>query len=252
MLLAERESILNHTRMDVRTVEPSSLEKVPVIIQAWLKNTGMLGKEEIRTVFLKQNFFMKLKPEQKNWYKANAEQVFAVREPAFVWNVDMRMNPLIRIKGRDKFIGGKGEMLMKMNGLFTLGKDVGEKMDEGTLQRYLGEIVWFPSAALSDYIEWKTLDSCRVMATMKYKGTTGSGVFTFNEEGELKEYRAMRYKGNNQDAKRYPWYVSVIEHKEFHGIKIPSKMTATWVLENEEWTWCEIEITDIWYNSIIF
>ncbi len=76
----------------------------------------------------------------------------------------MNMPPFIKITGRDKFVDGKGE-----------------KMDEGTLQRFLAEIVWFPSAALSQYITWEAIDSLSAKATMNYKGTNGSGLVAISE-----------------------------------------------------------------------
>ncbi|MDN5330561.1 MAG: hypothetical protein PWP35_2348 [Bacteroidales bacterium] len=36
-------------------------------------------------------------------------------------------------------------MLIKVNSLIPVVNEKGNKLDEGTLQRYLGEIVWFPS-----------------------------------------------------------------------------------------------------------
>jgi hypothetical protein len=58
----------------------------------------------------------------------------------------------------------------------------------------------------------------------------------------------MRYKGNESDAQRYPWVLQVQEHKSFEGIRVPSKMTATWKLEDEDWKWLKLGIVDIKYN----
>ena len=46
----------------------------------------------------------------------------------------------------------------------------GKEIDQGALLRYLGEIVWVPSAALSDYITWEEMDSTTARATMSYEG----------------------------------------------------------------------------------
>ena len=35
------------------------------------------------------------------------------------------------------------------------------------------------------------------------------------------------------------------------GIKIPTKIEVTWMLENGSWTWLDLEITDIRYNGSI-
>jgi len=60
----------------------------------------------------------------------------------------------------------------------------------------------------------------------------------------------LRYKGNEADAKRYKWVLLVEEYKTFEGIKVPSRMTATWKLEKEDWTWLKLEVIDIKYNEM--
>jgi hypothetical protein len=33
-----------------------------------------------------------------------------------------------------------------------------------------------------------------------------------------------------------------------NGVKIPVKLTATWKLDEGDWTWLKLEITEIKYN----
>ena len=53
---------------------------------------------------------------------------------------------------------------------------------------------------------------------------------------------------NEADAQRYEWVITVKKHSIENGIKIPTKMEVTWRLENGNWTWLDLEITDIRYN----
>lgn len=230
------------------TLTQKEMIHLPAPIQKWLKVSGAVGKEKVRTVAMKQSILMKLKPAHKKWKHAVTQQFFNAENPAFIWTVRLKMAPFVSVHGRDKFMDGKGEMQMTLNGLLNLGKETGNKMDEGTLQRYLGETVWFPSGMVSPYISWEELDAHSAKATMTYKGTTGSGTFYFNKEGFFEKFIALRYMGNAADAKRYKWVISAQEHAEFNGIKIPSKLEATWMLNSGPWTWLKLEITDIRYN----
>lgn len=246
----ETQAVLSGTEKHTQEmVSEAELNMLPDPVKNWLIHSGVVGRQKPQTVWLKQKFQMKLKPEQENWHKADAEQYFNTVNPAFIWTVRLNMSPLIRIRGRDKFLEGRGEMQMKMNAIINLGKETGDKMDEGTLQRYLGEMVWFPSAALSPFITWEQIDKHTAKATMCYKGTSGSGTFFFDEKGDFIKYRAFRYKGNEEDARRYDWVVTADEYKEFEGVRIPSKMRATWKLDEGDWTWCILEITDMTYNT---
>ncbi|SMO91901.1 hypothetical protein SAMN06265379_11530 [Saccharicrinis carchari] len=229
-------------------VTTEQLAGLPSPVAKWLKVSGVVGKEKIHSVWLSQKAKMKMKPGQENWNSATAEQYITVQKPAFVWKVKLNMSPFIKITGRDKFVDGKGEMQIKIFSLVNIVNEKGVKMDEGTLQRYLGEIVWFPSAALSPFITWEEIDSRWAKATMDYKGTKGSGTFHFNEKGDFIQYSTLRYKGNEPDALRCEWVIDVKEHAVINGVGIPVKMTATWKLDEGDWTWLKLQIEDIKYN----
>lgn len=226
------------------------INNLPIPIQKWITNSGLIGKERIYTVRLKQKAQMKMKLEQDKWTDAYAEQYVTIDRPAFIWKVDMQMMPFVNVAGRDKFVEGKGEMLIKILSLFpVVNSSDNEKINTGTIQRYLGEIVWFPSAALSPYITWEKIDDFSAHASMSYKETTGSGIFYFTENGDFIKYIALRYMGSDDDAKLKEWVITVSRSREMNGIKIPVKMEATWKLESGDWTWLQLEIIDIEYNK---
>lgn len=245
----EVSAILNaSTEQNSSTIGQEDLVHLPSCVQNWIIQSGAIKQPRTTNGFLQQKAKMKLKPEQTNWYLAEAMQVSVIDQPAFVWTVDLSMNPLMSIKGRDKFVSGKGEMLIKMNALINIVDATGEKIDEGSLQRFLGELVWFPSLALSEYISWESITENSAKATMNYEGTTGEGVFYFNGNGDFVKFIAKRFQGNQPDAKRKDWILTVDDYATFEGIRVPSKMKATWALDSGDWTWLELEILNIDYN----
>lgn len=232
-----------------RTLDESDLSNLPEPVKKWLRNSGVIGKPFISYGKVTQIAEMQMKPEQDNWLTATAIQYTTIDNPAFIWSVDVKMNSLLSFQGRDKFDDGKGEMLIKMNSIFNIVNERGEKLDEGSLQRYLGEMVWFPSLAMSPNIIWEQIDENKAKATMTYKGTSGSGTFYFNSNGDVAKFSALRYKGNKAEAKRYNWEMNILDYKTFVGIKVPAKMTSTWKLDDRDWTWLKMEVTDIKYNK---
>lgn len=234
---------------EIRILNESDLTNLPEPVKKWLRNSGAIGKPYISYGKVDQIAELQMKPEQDNWLKATAIQYTTIDNPAFIWSVDVKMNNFVNFQGRDKFDEGKGEMLIKLNSLLNIVNERGEKLDEGTLQRYLGEMVWFPSLALSPYITWKQIEENTAKATMTYKGTSGSGTFYFNSSGDIIKFSALRYKGNEKDAKRYNWEMNILDYKTFEGIKVPAKMTSTWKLEDKDWTWLKMEVTNIKYNN---
>ncbi len=250
MITRETQKILSGIDSSAsKIINDSDVKELPAPVYKWMQNTGIIEKPVINTAYVKQKALMKMKVGDRAWKMAEAEQYTSMNVPAFIWTVKMDMMPLVKIRGRDKFVEGKGEMLIKLNSLINVVKEKGERMDEGTLQRFLGEIVWYPSMALSPFITWDPIDELSAKATMNYKGTSGSGTFHFNEDGDFIKFVAHRFMGNEEDAIRYPWELTVNDYAVFEGIKVPSKMKATWKLDEEDWTWLDLEVTEIKYNT---
>lgn len=224
------------------------IQYLPPPVKRWLEISGAVGMEKARTVWLEQKFLMKLKPEQKKWHQATACQLFSTQNPAFIWAVKLKMAPFLRVTGCDKFIDGKGEMQMKLNRVINLGRSSGVKIDEGTLQRYLGETVWFPSAMISPYIKWENVDENSAKATLAYKNSSGSGIFHFNREGYFEKFSAWRYKDNTAGSTRLEWIINARRYADMNGIKIPVILDATWMLDSGPWTWCNLEVNELRYN----
>lgn len=223
------------------------LEELPYPVERWLKKSGVAGKKKIQRIRLVQEGVMKTDPGQISWSEARAEQYFTTDSPAFVWKADLQMKPLLRIAGRDMFYQGEGEMLIKAFSLVNVVHARGNKIDQAALQRYLGEIVWFPTAALNSYIQWQAIDSTSAQAIMRYKGTSGSAVFHFDDDGDFTRFSTRRYRSGDNNNQLREWIVTVTRRKEMNGIMIPVQLEATWKLDSGDFTWYRFEVTEIEY-----
>ena len=230
-------------------ISAKDISTLPEPVQKWLTVAGVLEKVPIQSVYIKQNYLIKLKPEQKDWYQTSAEQYATVNPPSFVWRAEMEMMPAITAFGRDKFIEGKGEMVFKLLSIIPVANDgPNPQINEAALQRFLGEMVWYPSAAISEYVTWKDTGPQTAIATMNLDGLSGSGIFTFGENGHVRSFSALRYRGSGSEAKRCEWAVNITATKEFDGVKVPAKGEVTWRLESGDWTWAKFEILDCEFN----
>ena len=238
----------NSSTINKNIISEQMILGLPPIVRKWLLSNGTIGKEAIHNVYLEQDLLMLMKPEQKEWSHAEAKQFFTIEPPAFNWSVNLKMNSLVDLVGRDKFENGQGEMTIKMFSLFSIVHAKNDKkINQATLQRYLAEIVWFPSASLSSYITWEEIDENSAKATMDFNETKGAGVFHFDKNGNFKKFVAMRYKDIN-DTKPTEWTVTATKTDIVNGINIPVELTADWKLGNENWTWLKLKIIDIRYN----
>ncbi|ALO15658.1 hypothetical protein L21SP5_02019 [Salinivirga cyanobacteriivorans] len=247
----ERAEMLQQLPQSAQIIRAADLERLPQPVKQWLASSGVVGKKRTQTAFVEQTLRMKLKPNQEKWYQGKANQIFTIWKPGFNWMMKMKMSPVMNVKARDKFANGNGEMHIKMNNIITIAKAQGPKIDEASLQRFLGEMVWFPSAALSDHINWETIDSTSARATITINDIEASGTFNFNTQGEVVSFSAMRYKDTDAEAKRQLWINTIEKIGVINGIRVPVKTSTTWRLDDGDWTWLKLEITDIKLNPAI-
>ncbi len=121
--------------------------------------------------------------------------------------------------------------------------------DQGTLVRFLAEIVWIPSAALSDYITWEEINLNSARATMSFGDITASGVFTFNDRGEPIGFTAERYRDVEGEFEMETWSISMDNYQMFDGIKVTAAGEITWELAEGDFTWYKFEIKEFEYNQ---
>ncbi|GAB6098177.1 hypothetical protein JCM16358_00560 [Halanaerocella petrolearia] len=233
---------------ELEVITEEDLVGLPKPVKRWLRNSGVIGQEKIFTVRLKQKGFLRTEKEEP-WMPAEAEQYFTIDQPAFIWKVKVKMHPLLYITGRDKYYKGKGKMLIKLLSLINVADSKGKEVDQGSLLRYLGEMVWFPTAALSSYVDWEEIDSNSARATMSYGEITASAVFKFNEKGEVENFTCQRYMVTDGKPTLETYSVPLGNYKELDGIRVPTEGRAIWKLKSGDFSYYKMEVTEVEYNN---
>lgn len=250
MVKSEIAALLPATLPEKQIVTQEMIAPLPPVVQRWLRRTGAVGHELIHTVHLEQTGAMRTNPASDKWIPFTAGQYFTANPPGFVWVADVRMSPLLPMRGRDKYMDGRGHMLIKLLSLIPVADSKGSTMDQGTMLRYLGEIAWFPTAALSEYLQWEEVDSLTARAIMTYGGVTASMDYHFNEAGDMTSFEAMRYYERKEGATLERWVIEAEPGtvKDFAGIRFPAKYKVIWKLKEGEYEWLRLEITELRFN----
>ena len=235
------------------TTEPISetnIMKLPEPVQRYLRYSGVIGQEKIKTVRLKQKGFFR-PGENLPWMPMIAEQYYTTNPPAFLWFGTVKALPFLSISARDKFIDGQGSMLVKLQSFFTLTNARGDKIDRGALLRYLGEMMWFPTAWLSDYIQWQEIDCHSVRAILNCNGLEVSAVLHFNADGQIVKLTAQRYREVKGEYALDEWEaIPMTNYQEFNGLRIPVNVEVLWKLEYGNFSYFRGEVVDIDYNNV--
>jgi len=232
-----------------KTFSFDDLEGLPEPVQRYFKYVLKDGQEHIKFTRLKQVGEFRMK-ENQPWMPVHAEQYFTTEDPAFIWRVKLAMAPFIWIEGRDIYHQGRGNMLIKLLSTITVADAKGSEMDISSLIRFLSEAPWFPTALLpGDYIAWEEIDSDSARVVIRDKGYTASGIFTFNEKGEILRFVTNdRYMEAGGKYFKEKWTAHYREYREFEGMNIPTEGEVEWNLSGRDLQYAKLTITDIQYN----
>lgn len=250
MVKQEKQSLLSSVPKTEHAITGKELKKLPVIVRLWLEKAGITaGTQKPASMHFRQSGEMKTTLDG-SWTPVVAEQFVTFENPGFIWIADVKAAPLIYLAGRDKYADGKGEMLIKLLSLIPVADSKSTEIDQGALLRYLAEMVWYPSAALEEYLVWEEVDSTTARATMNYGGITSSGLFEFTQGGEPIRFEAERYYNREEGATMETWVINIQEdsYKTLSGIRVPTKAQVTWKLPEGDFTWYKLEISDLEYN----
>jgi hypothetical protein len=229
-----------------KPITAADLDPLPPPVRRWLAKSGVVGKPIPRVVRLKQRGDLRTAPEQK-YMQADAEQYFRTDAPAFVWRVRTRMNGL-PIAGRDSYRDGRGRMLITIAGLVHVVDAADDKIDHGTLLRYLGEMTWFPAAALRPYVRWEPIDDRSARSIMSWGGVEAAAIWQFDEQDRAVGLEAERYLGGGDEAKLERWVVRATAFREMDGVIIPVEGEVTWRLAGGDFTYYRWQIPELQYD----
>lgn len=155
------------------------------------------------------------------------------------------MGPVPVGRARDMYLDGKGHMTVKVASLFPVVDATGEKMDRGSMMRYLSEMVWFPSALLGDNISFQAVDDRSARVSLTDHGRTATATMFFDGEGRLTDLVAKRHRILDESCDLETWSTPITGYGEFEGVQIPIGAKALWKLAEGDDEYFDVTITDL-------
>jgi hypothetical protein len=246
---AEEALLASVSPLPTPVVTPEDLAALPAPVRRWLDAAGVIGKPRARVVRLRQRGLMRTAPDQTPM-PTDAHQLFTVEPPGFVWRARVTMKRVVPIAGRDEYRDGRGHMRIAVASLVPVVDAAGAEIDQGTLLRYLGEMVWFPSAALAPYLRWEAVDDTSARATMTFAGVSATATFAFDAEGRFLRLTAQRYMDGPDGAVLRDWVVTASHWGEMDGVRVPVQGAVTWRLPAGDFEYYRWQITAIEYDGV--
>jgi hypothetical protein len=246
--LASAKGVLSADIPSQGIITEADLNGLPDPVQRYLRYTGVIGKEKINTIRLKQTGAMRQSPEEP-WKNIKAVEYYSVNPPAYIWMGQMAAGPLSIVAARDSYLEGSGRMFIKMLGLKTIGDVRGDEMDHSALVRYLNEMMWFPTAFLNDNIRWEAVDPDSAKVTIVDGSRSASAVIYLDEKGALTNFVSDRYHEVNGAYVKDTWETPIHGYGEFNGFQLPVKGEAIWKMSSGDFSYIDLEVTALEYNA---
>lgn len=233
------------------------LQGLPKIVQDYLRVTGVVGQPMARTISLRQTGAIRLGPE-KDWMPLRAVQVYNAETLEFVWYAHVSMKGPLSFKGLDSLRKDRGGMTIKLLDLIKVVDARGPEIDQGSRMRFLNEMMWFPTAFLHPAVRWEEAGPRQARVSLDFSDTPGQireeAVITFNEEGLLSNFSALRYADQGKErAALTPWETPITAYGTYNGLRLPSEGYALWRIpasdsareKDEEFVYIKLKIESI-------
>lgn len=216
------------------------LKDLPEPVQRYFKYVLKDGQPYISFIRLTHKGLFKTNPKKK-YINITGEQYFSVQQPQFIWKGTTAMFTAI-----DSYIAGKGSLKVLLLDNFNVVNGKGSSFNEGELQRWLAESVWFPTNLLpSEKVQWTAIDENSAKLSFHYKHISFYFIVLFNALGEITEMETQRFM---TEKKRERWICSMSDYRKVNGLRIPFSAEVTWKLEAGDFNYAKFNVQKIEYN----
>jgi len=212
----------------------ANVADAPAPVRRYLETVLDEGQPLVETVEIEQSGEFRLGGPDGDWRAFTAGQHCSRDPPAFVWDAQIEIAPLLPARVLDCYVRGAGRLRARLRGAIpvaTAGPD--PEMDEGELLRYLAESVWYPTALIpDDRLEWEPIDDTSARATLSHGDRTASLVFEFDAEGLVERVTGERYRQEEGDTATWVGHFRAYERR--NGRLVPTEGEVAWKLPEGE------------------
>lgn len=234
-------------RRPTEPISEAQLEELPAPVARYLTYAGVVGRAPLRTARVRQTGMLR-QTRGQDWTRFDATEYYAAAPPGYVWSAELDAYALLPMDVRDYYIRGRGATEGRVAGLFTVNEGRGDAIDQSAAIRMLNQLVFFPTAFLEPYVRWEPVDDVSARVFMKHWDGEISALCYFARDGRMVDFVAERCRVTDEGASLTDWRTPFREWREVDGFRIPTSISAIWILEDGEFEYVRTDVEDVEYG----
>jgi hypothetical protein len=228
----------------------ADLALLPAPVQRYLRNSGVVGQPRVRNLRARMHGRIREGPESR-WMPFTAEQHNVFDEPARLFYMDASML-LIPFKVFHRYVGASATMRAKVAALVTVVDMSGLEMTQAeTVTLFNDMCIMAPATLVEPAIAWEDVDARTARATFTNAGHTIRAELSFNDAGELTNFRSDDRRRASADGKQLTsvrWSTPVGSYRAFGAVRLASRGEGRWHEPGGEYAYIELEFDEVRYN----
>jgi len=232
------------------TITDADVAHLPEPVQRYLRVSGVIGQPRVRNLRARLHGRMRSGADAR-WMPCTAEQYNFFDQPARLFYMTAS-SFLIPSQGYHRYVGTSASMLIKVAALVPVVDFKGIVMTQGeTVTMFNDMCVMAPATLIDPGIQWEPVDACSARATFTNAGHTIRAELTFNDAGELTNFRSDdRYQvlPDGKSARKVPWSTPLRGYRAFGSIRLASGGEARFHEAQGEYAYIELTLDDVRCN----
>jgi uncharacterized protein DUF6544 len=228
----------------------ADLTRLPTPVQRYLRGAGVLGLPRVRNFRARMHGRIRSGRDAR-WMPLSAEQYNFIDDPArlFYLNASMFMVP---VQGYHRYVGSSATMQVKAAALVSVVHVSGPEMNEGeTVTMFNDMCVIAPATLIDPAVRWEAIDDRSARATFTNAGHTIGAELSFNEAGELTNFRSEDRYWTSPDGKtitKQRWSTPLHAYRQFGPVRLASSGEARWHDAGGDFAYIELTFDEVQYN----
>jgi hypothetical protein len=232
------------------SVTDADLAHLPDPVRRYLRTAGVVGQPRVRNFRVRMHGRIRNGPGER-WIPIAAEQYNFLDEPARLFYLNGSMFG-IPVQGYHRYVGASATMRVKAAALVPVVDVAGGEMSQGeTVTMFNDMCIMGPATLIAPAITWEPVDARTARARFTNAGHTIRAELSFNDAGELTNFRSEdRYQtsSDGKSVRRVRWSTPIGGYRAFGPVRLASTGEGRWHEPEGEYVYIELTIDDVQYN----